>query len=101
ALIFFIAPSIAYSSIDFKTVPCTILDAIFTALTAIGGTIVVTMFLYGGAKYAYSAEDPGARKQGKNMCIHAIIGGILIVLWETVKTILSNGTWFKTTGCLT
>jgi hypothetical protein len=66
------------------TVPCTIANAIGNALLVIGPSIVLLMFIYGAAKYAYSAEDPGGRKQGRDICIHAIIGGIIIGLWAVV-----------------
>lgn len=57
---------------------CTILVTIGDALEAIGPTIVLLMFLYGGVKYVYSSGDPGGRKQAKSIVIHAVIAGILI-----------------------
>src|SRR5512140_185134 len=63
---------------------CTILLSIKTVITTIGSTLVVIMFVYGGLKYTFSADDAGGRKQGKMTCIHAVIGGILIVIADTV-----------------
>ncbi|MFC2162069.1 hypothetical protein ACFLRF_00175 [Candidatus Altiarchaeota archaeon] len=41
--------------------------------------LAVLMFLYGGAKYAYSADDPGGRKQARSIAIHALVGLIIVV----------------------
>ena len=59
---------------------CDILNAIKTVLETIGGMIVIIMFVYGGLQYIFSADDPGGRKSGKNTCIHAIIGGIILAV---------------------
>jgi len=40
--------------------------------------LALLVFIYGGAKYAYSADDPGGRKQGKNIAINAMIGFIIV-----------------------
>ncbi len=59
---------------------CEIVVLLHKVLTYVGPTIVLLMFLYGGIKYVYSAEDPGGRKQAKNIMIHALIAGILLGL---------------------
>ena len=48
------------------------------------------MFLYGGVKYVISADDPGGRKQGKMICIHAMVGGLLFMLWTAINTLFAN-----------
>ncbi|MFH1404209.1 MAG: TrbC/VirB2 family protein [Candidatus Altiarchaeota archaeon] len=48
--------------------------SIWTDFTKLIGPLATLMFVYGGAKYAYSADDPGGRKQAKAICINAIIG---------------------------
>ncbi|HHQ44993.1 MAG TPA: hypothetical protein ENN13_02535 [Candidatus Altiarchaeales archaeon] len=53
------------------------------AFKTIGGTLISIMFLYGALFYVYSADDPGGRKTAKSICIHAIIGGIIIAMAET------------------
>jgi hypothetical protein len=50
------------------------------------------MFLYGATKYAMSADNPGGRKQGKDIIIHAIIGGIIFALWAAISVLLNIGT---------
>jgi hypothetical protein len=40
--------------------------------------LAILVFVYGGAKYAYSADDPGGRKQGKNIAINALIGFVIV-----------------------
>ncbi|HHQ44994.1 MAG TPA: hypothetical protein ENN13_02540 [Candidatus Altiarchaeales archaeon] len=59
---------------------CDVLCVVLTALDTIGGTLVIIMFLYGGLTYVYSADNPGGRKKGRDICVHSLIGGILIVL---------------------
>ncbi len=69
---------------------CDILKAIGYALGTVGPMLVALMFLYGGVKYVSSADDPGGRKQGKTICIHAVIGGIIIALAHTLVTMVVN-----------
>lgn len=84
-----------------KDIPCSILSMIYDTMTAVAGTLVFLMFIYGGLKYAFSSDDPGGRKQGKMICIHATIGGILIAVWSAIQSSLSGlATWLSFTGCL-
>jgi len=77
----------APASAAIEDVPCSIIKALYDAIfLSIGPTLVGIMFLYGAGKYVYSADDPGGRKQGKEMCIHAIIGGVIITMVDGVKT---------------
>jgi hypothetical protein len=68
-----------------KEAVCSVINDVRDALMAIGPALVLVMFVYGGVRYVYGADDPGVRKSGKNTCIHAIIGGVLITLaaWVT------------------
>ncbi|MFC2162074.1 hypothetical protein ACFLRF_00200 [Candidatus Altiarchaeota archaeon] len=63
-----------------RTTVCDILVAITDTMMTIGPTMVILMFTYGGVKYTYGGTDPGARKSGKMICIHSLIGGILLSL---------------------
>jgi uncharacterized membrane-anchored protein len=63
---------------------CSIIRPIWTTLATIAPLFVGGMFMYGASKYIYSAEDPGGRKQGKEMCIHALIGAIMLVLVRVI-----------------
>jgi len=36
------------------------------------------MYLYAGSKYAFSADDPGGRKQAKAIALNALIGLIIV-----------------------
>ncbi len=71
------------------TIVCPILTDIIAAFTTIAGTLVILMFLYGGLKYIFSADDPGGRKQGKMTCIHAVIGGVIVVLATNIVGLLA------------
>jgi hypothetical protein len=88
----------ASGGVDFKKVPCSILSGVFAAITAIAGTMMVIMFVYGGVKYVYSADDPGGRNGGKNICIQALIGGIIVSLWAGVSSLLPTSGW--SSGCI-
>jgi hypothetical protein len=65
---------------DIIAVPCVIIRGVMEALQRIAPAIIMLMFLYGAARYAYSADDPGGRKQGKNILIHTLIGSLIIGL---------------------
>jgi len=54
------------------------------SIRVIGNSLVVVMFVYGGAKYVYSADDPGARKQAMGICVAAIVAGIIIQAAEMI-----------------
>ncbi|MFH0861901.1 MAG: hypothetical protein V1875_02620 [Candidatus Altiarchaeota archaeon] len=43
-----------------------------------GNSIAIIMFVYGGIKYIYTADDPGGRKQAMGICVAAIIAMIII-----------------------
>ncbi|MFC2162070.1 TrbC/VirB2 family protein [Candidatus Altiarchaeota archaeon] len=56
------------------------------AFRRIGGTIAVIMFIYGGATYAFSADDPGGRKKGLHMCIASVVGGLMMIMADNLVT---------------
>jgi hypothetical protein len=70
---------------------CDIIDQVKFVLETIGPALVVVMFTYGGVKYVFSADDPGGRKAAKNTCIHAIVGGIIILLGSWVTGLFAGG----------
>jgi hypothetical protein len=70
---------------------CDIIDQVKFVLETIGPALVVVMFTYGGVKYVFSADDPGGRKAAKNTCIHAVIGGIIILLGSWVAGFVGKG----------
>ncbi len=53
--------------------------------------LALLMFIYGGAKYAYGADDPGARKQGKNIAVNAMIGLIIVAVAYSLITAIAGG----------
>lgn len=54
--------------------------------------VAIVMFIYGGAKYAYGADDPGGRKQGKNIAVHAIIGLLIVGISKNLVMAISGVT---------
>jgi len=81
----------ALAASDYIKAPvCSIMIAVKTAIEALGGTLVIIMFTYGGLKYIFSADDAGGRKAGKMTCIHAVIGGILVVLASNIMAMLTS-----------
>jgi len=69
---------------------CTVMCTVQYLVQSIGGTLVLLMFIYGGLKYVFSADDAGGRKQGKMTCIHAVIGGIIIVMATSLTALIAG-----------
>jgi hypothetical protein len=65
---------------DMCVLICRIVNTIVGAIRVVGPTIVALMFTYGAVRYIFSADDPAGRKQGKTICVHALIGGCLLLL---------------------
>ncbi|MBD3262143.1 MAG: hypothetical protein GF334_10845 [Candidatus Altiarchaeales archaeon] len=59
---------------------CPIILAIQNTLLPIAGGLVTLMFVYGGLTYVFNADNPGGRKKAKDILIHSIIGGIIVVV---------------------
>lgn len=70
---------------------CPILVSIRFVLRSIGFGLVGLMLVYGGLRYTFSADDPGGRKQGKNILIHALIGGVLIMIANALLLMITGG----------
>lgn len=98
AVIFILSQNIAANEI--KKTACSVIVELWNALSSIGAALVTLMFLYGGLQYVYSADNPGGRKKGRDICVHALIGGVLIVLVSAIDTMLSSagGTWTHCAG---
>lgn len=76
---------------DMCSIVCAVINSVRWTLERVAPTLVILMFIYGGVKYTFSADDPGGRKAGKMTCIHALIGGILILLAGTfVEGLFTN-----------
>ncbi|MFH0861900.1 MAG: hypothetical protein V1875_02615 [Candidatus Altiarchaeota archaeon] len=71
-------------------VPCAVIEAMWEAVRSVAPMIFAIMFLYGAARYVYSADDPGGRKQGKNIIIHAIIGVLIMGVLVAIVSIMTN-----------
>jgi hypothetical protein len=81
-----------------KTAPCSIILQVLNVVDTVVPTLVVLMFTYGGITYLMSVDNPGGRKQGKDICIHAVIGGIIYALWAAIEPLLrASVTWW--TSC--
>ena len=70
----------AQAAAHIQIVFCGVINGIYTPLSVIGGSLVLLMIVYAGVKYVYSADDPGGRKQAKDIIVHSIIGGIILVI---------------------
>jgi len=62
-----------------KPVYCFVI-ALISAMSTVGGSLVLLMIVYAAVKYVYNADDPGARKQAVSMIVNAIIAGILLLI---------------------
>jgi hypothetical protein len=79
------------AALDFISIPCYLINQIFDVVDVVAPSLVAIMFAYGAAKYAYSADNPGGRNQGRTICVHALIGGIIFIMWFTVQKLLFSG----------
>lgn len=52
--------------------------------------LAIVMFIYGGAKYAFAADDPGGRKQGKAIAVNAIIGLLIVSVSYSLVTSIAG-----------
>ncbi|MBU0761758.1 MAG: hypothetical protein KKD39_01930 [Candidatus Altiarchaeota archaeon] len=57
----------------------------------VGNALAAVMFVYGGAKYAYTADDPGGRKQGMAICVAAVMAFLIIAAAEGIIGGVSGG----------
>lgn len=78
-LLFLLAHTVVAQN-TIKKVVCNVITYILQGIQPIGASFVALMFVYGGLVYVYSADNPGGRKKGRDICVHAIIGGIIVVL---------------------
>jgi hypothetical protein len=49
-----------------------------------GYSIAIVMFIYGAAKYVYTADDPGGRKQALGVCVAAVMAMLIITAATTI-----------------
>jgi cbb3-type cytochrome oxidase subunit 3 len=87
--IFAMAATVSAGTI--RQIVCPTLVQVIEAFMAIGPTMVLLMFLYGGVRYIYGADDPGVRKQAKSIVINSVIGGMLLILAVTWVPALFTG----------
>ncbi|MBD3262144.1 MAG: hypothetical protein GF334_10850 [Candidatus Altiarchaeales archaeon] len=69
---------------------CSIISSIHAALIPIGGGLVTLMFIYGGVSYVFNADNPGGRKKARDILIHAIIGGVIIVVASNIVGLIAG-----------
>ncbi|MFH1054556.1 MAG: hypothetical protein V1744_00520 [Candidatus Altiarchaeota archaeon] len=70
------------------SVICSLVPDLLELATA----LATLMFVYGGAKYAFSADDPGGRKQGKSIAINSLIGLIIVAASRALVMAISGDT---------
>ena len=88
-----ISLSVTAAASNIEDVPCSVIVGVWYALRMIGPLILGVMFVYGGAKYVFSADNPGARKQGLTICLQVIIAGILLGLAVAIVTAAGITGW--------
>ena len=75
----------------YRLVCCT-----YVHVLPVAQAIAALMIVYGGAKYAYNADDPSGKKQGKNIATSGIIGLLLLIFTVPVVS-LAVGNQIKCT----
>ncbi|MFH0861902.1 MAG: hypothetical protein V1875_02625 [Candidatus Altiarchaeota archaeon] len=80
----FFAQSVSATAPDAATIIRNIICTLIPEVINLSWALAVLVFVYGGAKYAHAADDPGGRKQGKSIALNAIIGFIIIAASKAV-----------------
>ena len=88
----------AQTAIKIEEIPCAVISGVWRAIVTVGSSLIVVMLMYGAGKYAFSADDPGGRKQGKTIMIHAIIGALMMSIVVAVVTITGVGALLTACG---
>jgi hypothetical protein len=86
------AAGTASATTAIQTIPCMVIAGVWEAIRSIAPALLTVFFLYGAAKYAYSADDPGGRKQGKSIAINALIGFLIVAASKAVVEAVANAT---------
>jgi hypothetical protein len=73
----------SYASAAFLTTIINFACRLVTSFRMMGNSLAIVMFVYGAARYVYTADDPGGRKQAISICV-ACIMALLIIQMATV-----------------
>jgi hypothetical protein len=79
------------SATDAATVIAGVICSLVPEVINLAWALALLVFIYGGAKYAYSADDPGQRKAAKGVAINALIGFIIVGASRGVVTAIAKG----------
>jgi hypothetical protein len=82
-----LAAGYASAAVNVATVIKGVICSLIGDVIQLAWALAILMFIYGGAKYAYSADDPGGRKQAKSIAINAMIGMMIV---GVAKTLIEN-----------
>lgn len=64
---------------------------LYGSFAMVAGALAACMIVIGGVKWIGSGDDPGVRKNAKEMIIHAVVGlCIVVVSWMVVNLIISG-----------
>jgi hypothetical protein len=77
-LILLITAHHASATTDVAALLAQVICGLVPELIILARYVAIAVFIYGGAKYAFSADDPGGRKQGKNIAINGLIGMLIV-----------------------
>jgi hypothetical protein len=86
-----------FASATYLTVINTFICDMAISFKLMGNSIAIVMFVYGAAKYIYTADDPGGRKQAMSICIACIVALLIIqatsgVIGQIGDAIIASGT---------
>jgi len=87
-----LAQSVSATAPDAAQIIRNIICGLVPEVINLAWALALLVFIYGGAKYAHSADDPGGRKQGKSIAVNAIIGFVIIAASRAVVTAISGAT---------
>lgn len=68
-----------------------IICSIYGAFVMIAGALATLVIVYAGLKWIASGEDPAQRKVAKSMITHAILALIIILVSDTIVSMVTEG----------
>ena len=80
---------------------CRVICCVHNHLLPVAQAMAAALFVYAGARYAYSADDPEGKKEAKTIAFSAVIGlMIMLVAVITINNLTNAGISCAGVACL-
>ncbi len=78
ALLALISAGVQATTVDAAGIIANVICDLVPEVINLAYVLALLMFIYAGAKYAFSADDPGGRKKAKSIAVQAIVGFLIV-----------------------